>query len=305
MSFQDLPPRGDRLSRNPAFAQYDDGEPSYTDPGARSTWNPGNPGSPEYPSSDFYMSPSDTYAGNLADTFGGSLGDTFDRTSIDMFGGSPRDTFGASPSDTFDGGFQNTTPNTTQSAPGDVPTQRRSPRATGPFFADPDDEREPRIGRSRGLLAGSVAGFLAAAVALGAANLAAAFVRPQASPIIAVGGAFIDRTPSWLKNFAVQKFGQNDKTMLLLGMYVTIALLAMVIGMLAWRHISIGVVALALFGAFGAFVAVTRPESRITDVIPSAAGGVVGIAAIMWLVRAGISRQAGPRSRYLTDKGDW
>lgn len=288
MSFQDLPPRRDRLSRHPAFAQYDDGEPSYTDPGTRTTWNPGRSGSHEYPSSDFYMSPGDTYAGNLADTLGGGSGDTFDRTSVDMFGGSS--------GDTFDGGFQNTT----QSAPGDVPTQRRSPRATGPFFADPDDEREPGTGRSRGLLAGGIAGFLAAAVALGAANLAAAFVRPQASPIIAVGGAFIDRTPPWLKNFAVQKFGENDKTMLLLGMYVTIALLAMVIGMLAWRHVSVGVVALALFGAFGAFVAYTRPESRITDVIPSIAGGLVGIAAIIWLVRAGLSK-----SRYLTDRGDW
>ena len=73
-------------------------------------------------------------------------------------------------------------------------------------------------------------GFLAAAVALGVANLVAAFVRPQASPIIAVGEAFIDRTPPALKNFAVQKFGTNDKTMLLLGMYVTIALIAIAIG---------------------------------------------------------------------------
>jgi hypothetical protein len=278
MSFQDPPPRRDRLSRHAAFAQYDDGEPSYADPGTRSIWDPGYP---EYPnSSGFRMSP--------GDTFGGSPGDTFGRSSVDMFRGSL--------GDTFDGGFRNTT----QSAPGDVPTQRRSPRATGPFFADPDDEREPRFGRSRGLLAGSIAGFLAAAVALGAANLAAAFVRPQASPIIAVGGAFIDRTPPWLKNFAVQKFGENDKTMLLLGMYVTIALLAMVIGMLAWHHVSVGVVALALFGAFGAFLAYTRPESRVTDVIPSIAGGVAGIAAIIWLVRAGLSN-----SRYLTDKGNW
>jgi hypothetical protein len=278
MSFQDPPPRRDRLSRHAAFAQYDDGEPSYADPGTRSIWDPGYP---EYPnSSGFRMSP--------GDTFGGSPGDTFGRSSVDMFRGSL--------GDTFDGGFRNTT----QSAPGDVPTQRRSPRATGPFFADPDDEREPRFGRSHGLLAGSIAGFLAAAVALGAANLAAAFVRPQASPIIAVGGAFIDRTPPWLKNFAVQKFGENDKTMLLLGMYVTIALLAMVIGMLAWHHVSVGVVALALFGAFGAFLAYTRPESRVTDVIPSIAGGVAGIAAIIWLVRAGLSN-----SRYLTDKGNW
>jgi len=290
MSFQDPPPRRDRLSRHPAFAQYDDGEPTYTDPGTGTTWYRR---SPEYPSSSgFRMSP--------GDTFGGSPGNAFDRTSVDAFRESPGDAFDpssvdafrGSTGDTFDGDFRNTTR--------DVPTQRRSPRATGPFFADPDDERESRIGSSRGLLAGSIAGFLAAAVALGAANLAAAFVRPQASPIIAVGGAFIDRTPPWLKNFAVQKFGENDKTMLLLGMYVTIALLAMLIGMLAWHHISVGVVALALFGAFGAFVAYTRPESRITDVIPSIAGGIVGIAAIILLVQAGLSK-----SRYLTDKGDW
>ena len=108
------------------------------------------------------------------------------------------------------------------------------------------------------------------------ANLAAAFVRPQASPIIAVGGAFIDRTPPALKNFAVEKFGENDKNMLLLGMYVTIALIAVVIGMIAWRHIAVGVGGIGLFGAFGAFVAYTRPESQVTDVIPALIGGVGG-----------------------------
>ena len=115
------------------------------------------------------------------------------------------------------------------------------------------------------------------------ANLVAAFVRPQASPIIAVGGAFIDRTPPALKNFAVEKFGENDKTMLLLGMYVTIALLAVVIGMIAWRRVGIGVAGTGLFGLFGAFVAITRPESHVTDVIPSVVGGIVGIAALVWL----------------------
>ena len=115
------------------------------------------------------------------------------------------------------------------------------------------------------------------------ANLVAAFVRPQASPIIAVGGAFIDRTPPALKNFAVEKFGENDKTMLLLGMYVTIALLAIVIGMIAWRRVGIGVAGTGLFGLFGAFVAITRPESHVTDVIPSVVGGIVGIVALVWL----------------------
>jgi hypothetical protein len=175
-----------------------------------------------------------------------------------------------------------------------------SSRASGPYYATPDDESEgtgrrsalSRRARSRGRLAGSVAGFLAAAVAIGVANLVAAYVRPQASPVIAVGGWFIDHTPPALKNFAVEKFGENDKTMLLLGMYVTIAIIAIVIGMLAWRRIGIGVAGIGLFGLFGAYIAITRPESHVTDVIPSIVGGIVGIAAIVLLVRMGATKSA-------------
>jgi len=191
------------------------------------------------------------------------------------------------------------------------PAAPQAPRRTsGPFFAAGDDDyadyTAPRdddyrghrhsaaagLRRSRGLLAGGVTGFLAAAVAIGVANLVAAFVRPQASPIIAVGGAFIDRTPPALKNFAVEKFGENDKTMLLLGMYVTIALIAIVIGAIAWRRMAVGVAGIGLFGLFGAFVAITRPESHVTDVIPSVVGGVAGIVVLVWLFRTAMRRPA-------------
>jgi hypothetical protein len=184
-----------------------------------------------------------------------------------------------------------------QQARWDTPAQTVAdlPRRTsGPFFAVSEDEDEDTlvtvVRRGRGRLAGAASGFLAAAVALGVANLVAAFVRPQASPIIAVGGAFIDRTPPALKNFAVEKFGENDKNMLLLGMYVTIAIIAIVIGMLAWRRVSVGVVGIGLFGLFGAFIAITRPESRVTDVIPSIVGGIAGIATIVWLVHMGTGK---------------
>jgi hypothetical protein len=153
------------------------------------------------------------------------------------------------------------------------------------WLSGADDDPGPDQDRS-GLVIGAVMGFLAAATAIGVATLAAAFVRPQASPIIAVGGAFIDRTPSALKNFAVQHFGENDKTILLGGMYVTIAFIAMGIGCLARRNVSIGVAGLAAFGLFGAFVAITRPESRAVDVIPSVLGGIAGVAALLWLARA-------------------
>jgi hypothetical protein len=151
----------------------------------------------------------------------------------------------------------------------------------------PDPDESPGRDRDRsGLIIGAVMGFLAAAVAIGVATLAAAFVRPQASPVIAVGGAFIDRTPPAVKNFAVEHFGENDKTVLLLGMYVTIACLAMAIGCMARRNVTIGVAGLAAFGLFGAFVAITRPESRAADVLPSVIGAIAGIAALLWLARA-------------------
>jgi hypothetical protein len=170
-------------------------------------------------------------------------------------------------------------------------------RPSGPLLIAPDtfgergwlpdrgDSPDPEPDRT-GLIVGAVTGFLAAAVAIGVATLAAAFVRPQASPIIAVGGAFIDRTPPALKNFAVEHFGENDKTILLLGMYVTIALIAMAIGCLARRSVTIGVAGIAAFGLFGAFVAITRPESHATDVIPSVIGGIAGVLALLWLDRA-------------------
>ena len=162
---------------------------------------------------------------------------------------------------------------------------------------------QERASRSRGLLAGGVSGFLAAGTAIGMANLAAAFVRPQASPIIAVGGWFIDHTPPALKEFAIEKFGENDKNMLLLGMYVTIAVIAIVIGMIAWRHFSAGILGIAGFGAFGAFIAYTRPESRVTDVIPSLIGGVLGLAALallnLWTTRrAAPPASSAPRAAY-------
>jgi hypothetical protein len=130
-----------------------------------------------------------------------------------------------------------------------------------------------------GPLAGVVAGFLGAAVAFGVANLTAAFVRPQASPITVLGGA--------LDHLAVEKFGQNDKNLLVFGVYFTIALLAMTIGVIAWRRVWVGVLGMGLLGLVGAFIAVTRPGSHTTDALPPIVGGIAAIVAIVGLIRVG------------------
>jgi hypothetical protein len=195
------------------------------------------------------------------------------------------------PADTFDGGstFDGSTfdggrhdyggyPDLPPASTGSMPSQ---------WHAD-----EP-VRHSPGVIAGAVMGLLAAAVAIGVATLAAAFFRPQASPVIAVGEAFIDRTPAALKEFAIQKFGEHDKMALLIGMYVTIGMLALVIGVLARRRTAIGVAGILLFGLFGAFVAYTRPASKVSDVIPSLVGGVAGVAAMLWLASAARSTSGG------------
>ena len=136
---------------------------------------------------------------------------------------------------------------------------------------------------SRGPVVGAVMGILAAAVAIGVATFAAAFVRPQASPVSVVGGAFIARIPATLKTHLMAHFGAHGQTVLLLG---TAGFVAVVLGFMARRNVTVGVAGIAAFGLLAAFIAVTRPASRASDVIPSAIGGLAGIVALLWLARA-------------------
>ena len=149
--------------------------------------------------------------------------------------------------------------------------------------ADQDARREAGW---RGLGVGAVTGFLAAAVAIGVSTLAAGFVGPQASPMAALDRVFIDRTPAALKNVALQHFGTNGRTVLLLGMYAAIAVLAVGIGLLARRAAASGVACLAAFSLLAAFVTITRPGGRVSDVAPAVIGGIAGIAALLWLMQA-------------------
>src|SRR5205823_280794 len=99
---------------------------------------------------------------------------------------------------------------------------------------DGDQHRAPHP------LAGAATGVLAAAVAIGAAQLAAGLTSPQSSPVLAVGQAAIDLTPSPVKNFAISAFGSDDKTVLLGGILVLLALYAALVGMLAVRQLAFG-----------------------------------------------------------------
>src|SRR4051812_17810513 len=97
----------------------------------------------------------------------------------------------------------------------------------------------PRRNQGRGWL-GALAGLVAAAVALGVAELVAALVGPASSPVVAVGDVVITLTPEPVKAFAIRTFGQSDKLALVVGTLVLLALYAMLIGFLSLRSPGLG-----------------------------------------------------------------
>jgi DMSO/TMAO reductase YedYZ molybdopterin-dependent catalytic subunit len=133
---------------------------------------------------------------------------------------------------------------------------------------------------------GIATGLVTAAVALGIAQLVAGFTGPQGSPVAAVGGAAIDLTPPPVKNFAISAFGSHDKTVLVSGILVLLAVFAAAAGVAALRRLRYGLAGLAVFTAAGLAAALTRPVSHPADVIPVLVGAAAGAAVMVLLVRA-------------------
>ncbi|WP_024760754.1 molybdopterin-dependent oxidoreductase [Streptomyces exfoliatus] len=164
------------------------------------------------------------------------------------------------------------------------------------FSAPP---REPT--RTDRLLA-AVGGLLAGYVSLAVADLAAFWVRPEASPVPAVGGAVVDRTPAAVKEWAIRAFGESDKAVLQLGILLLLGLLAAGIGLLALRHRAAGSAAVGAFGLLGALAAVTRPDSdSALDAVPSLVGAACGAVLLYVLTGRLLAPRPGTATATATD----
>jgi hypothetical protein len=148
-----------------------------------------------------------------------------------------------------------------------------------------EQERWREAGR-RGPMVGAVTEFLAIGVVIGVSTLAAALLKSATSPVSAMGAVFIERTPAALRNAVMHHFGTQGRAVLLLGMYVSFAVVAIAIGMMARRDAAASVAGVAAFTLFAAFVVITRPASHVADVMPVVLGGLAGAAAVLWLFRA-------------------
>ncbi|WP_062439072.1 molybdopterin-dependent oxidoreductase [Herbidospora daliensis] len=133
--------------------------------------------------------------------------------------------------------------------------------------------------------AAALAGLTAAAVAVGVGQLASGVIGGDSSPVVAVGNAAVDLSPAWLKNWAIATFGENDKVVLLGGIFVVIALLAAGFGVLARIRLGYGRLALLAFGVLGAWAAATRPDAGMLDVLPSLLAAWAGASTLSRLFR--------------------
>ena len=129
-------------------------------------------------------------------------------------------------------------------------------------------------------------GLVTAGVTLGVAHLVAGWVDAAASPVITVGEATIDSSPTWLKSFAIRSFGANDKQVLLLGIGLVIAAAAIAIGNAALRRPRSGWIGLAILAGVGVLAAITRPNATVRDVIPVLVGAGAGALALRALLHA-------------------
>jgi DMSO/TMAO reductase YedYZ molybdopterin-dependent catalytic subunit len=135
--------------------------------------------------------------------------------------------------------------------------------------------------RLRTIGVGAAIGLVAAAAALGTAQLVAGLVNPQASPVFVVGQSAIDATPEWLKAWAIRAFGESDKAVLLGGIGAVLMLAAVALGIGSVRRVWTGLAGLAAFGTLGVVAALTRPVARPADALPAVAAAGAGAIALL------------------------
>jgi DMSO/TMAO reductase YedYZ molybdopterin-dependent catalytic subunit len=151
-------------------------------------------------------------------------------------------------------------------------------------------------GRPRyGTVFGAIAGLLTAAVALGVGQLVSGLGARQGSPAVAVGQAAIDLAPPPVKDFAISAFGSNDKTALVIGILVLLAVFAAVIGVAAMRRLSYGYAGLVIFAAVGMAAALTRPDATFAYAVPTIVGAAVGAFTLNRLIHAAVAATGPPR----------
>lgn len=131
----------------------------------------------------------------------------------------------------------------------------------------------------------ALAGVAAGAVTVGTGSLVALLTGPSTDPLVAVGAAFVDATPAWLKDWAAGTFGTADKVVLALGEALVLAALAALAGVLAHRRWAWGATLVVALGAVAGLAAMGRPDAGVLAPLPSVVGAAAGLLTLRALLR--------------------
>jgi DMSO/TMAO reductase YedYZ molybdopterin-dependent catalytic subunit len=138
---------------------------------------------------------------------------------------------------------------------------------------EPPAEHDQRIGRAFAALIG----LLAVGSAIGAGQLVGGLLSPSSAPFIAVGDATVRLSPQWLVEFAKTSFGTSDKPVLLAGMAVVIALVAVGGGLASRRSPTPGIAVVVVLGAVALLAVVSSPTFSPLDLVAPAASFGAGM----------------------------
>ena len=129
-------------------------------------------------------------------------------------------------------------------------------------------------------------GVLATLLGVGLAHFVAALTDPAASPVLAVGSAVIDLTPTPMKEWAIRTFGSADKPILVGSVMLGVLVLAAIAGILARRRFAVGAGLLVVLVGIAAVAVLTRPTVEVLDFLPSLVAAVTAPVALHLLARA-------------------
>jgi DMSO/TMAO reductase YedYZ molybdopterin-dependent catalytic subunit len=139
----------------------------------------------------------------------------------------------------------------------------------------------PNVTRWRG----AIGGVLAALAGLAAGSVVAGILGTSQTPVVAIGSAFIDRVPPWLKDLAISWFGTHDKDALRTGILIVLLALAAVGGILAVRRYWAGALIVLVLAGLAVAAALTRADSGQTGFLPSMIAGLVALGILRLFTR--------------------
>ena len=161
-------------------------------------------------------------------------------------------------------------------------------------------------------------GLLATVFGMAVGHLVASVMKPDSSPVLAVGSAVIDNTPAGVKEWAIKAFESDgfsvgpfdfaarnyDKIILVGSVLIGVLVLAAVAGVLTRRSFRIGGAMLLVLVAVAGLAAVTRSGASFVDVIPSLFTALAGVGALWVLHRTALGQPLDPRTADGTRKAD-